>query len=232
MGHLNDNRIVAHDGTDPRSRAFDILRTQVRQAMDKEGWQVLGVTSPTPMCGKSVVAANLALSMARQPDRAVLLVDMDLQRPQISNYLGLRPSHGIIDVVEGRKTLSSAISRASFRSKHLLVLPCQKPTSQSSEMMASPSMAEMFQEIRRAYKDCTVIVDLPPILTGDHVIATLPHLDCAIFVAAVGNSTLAEVKECSKHFETTPILQVVVNKSTESTTSYYYQSAYAKMMPR
>ena len=52
-----------------------MLRTQVLQAMDHNGWQILAITSPTAGCGKSVTACNLAMSIARLPERSVLLVD-------------------------------------------------------------------------------------------------------------------------------------------------------------
>lgn len=209
-----------------------MLRTQVLQSMDKESWQILGVTSPAPACGKSVIASNLAMSMARQPGRSVLLVDMDLQKPQIANYFGLQCDHGVEDVLEGRASLSSSIVRASILNKHLLILPCHKPTMHSSEWMASPAMTAVFQEIRRDYKDYTVILDLPPILTSDDVIAILPQIDCALFVAAVGRSTLAEIRDCNKHLESTPVVQVVVNKAPDTATSYYYHSAYVKNLSR
>ena len=64
-----------------------MLRAQVLQSMDENGWQFLAVTSPTTGCGKSVTAINLALSVARQSERSVFLVDMDLQRPKIADYL-------------------------------------------------------------------------------------------------------------------------------------------------
>ena len=67
-----------------------MLRTQILQSMDMKAWQFLGITSATEGCGKSVVAVNLALSIARQPERSVLLVDLDLQKPQVANYLGLK----------------------------------------------------------------------------------------------------------------------------------------------
>src|SRR5262245_12915814 len=99
--HLESRRIVAHDVRDPRAKSFDILRTQVLRTMDTSHWQMLAVTSPTPGCGKTVTAVNLALSIARQSDRAVLLVDLDLQKPQVAACLGLTCSTGVLSVVEG-----------------------------------------------------------------------------------------------------------------------------------
>lgn len=70
--HLHDNRIVSHVITDPRSRSFDMLRTQILQSMDLKDWRILAITSPTAGCGKTVTALNLAISIARQPQRSIL----------------------------------------------------------------------------------------------------------------------------------------------------------------
>src|SRR5271170_55941 len=72
--YLLSQRIVCHNGADQRSRPYDMLRTQVIQSMNLKGWQILGVTSPTPGCGKTLTAVNLALSIARQPEHPVVLV--------------------------------------------------------------------------------------------------------------------------------------------------------------
>src|ERR1700728_2994376 len=57
--HLRANRIISHVATDPLTRSFDMLRTQVLQLMDQKKWKILAVTSPTPACGKTVTALNL-----------------------------------------------------------------------------------------------------------------------------------------------------------------------------
>ena len=92
--YLQSHRIVAYDGKDPRSRPFDLLRTEILSSMDLKGWKVLAVTSPTSGCGKTLVAVNLALSMARQSECQVCLVDLDLRRPQVATYSGIRISAG------------------------------------------------------------------------------------------------------------------------------------------
>ena len=226
--HLKSNRLVSYDIADVRSKSFDILRTQVLQSMDRESWQILGVTSPTPGCGKSVIAANLALSISRQPERSVLLVDMDLQKPQIANYLGLKCDQGLVSVLEGRINLSNSLIQARIRNQKFLVLPCETPSQNSSEWMASRSMGTILQEIRRDFRAWTVILDLPPILTSDDVISILPQIDCVLFVAGIGSSTAAEIKECNKYLELTRIVQVVANKAPDTATAYYHYSKYAK----
>jgi protein-tyrosine kinase len=223
---LEANRIIAHDIADPRSRSFDMLRTQVLQTMDMNSWHLLGVTSPTAGCGKSVIAINLALSIARQQERSVLLVDMDLQKPQVANHLELKCDRGLMDVLEGRTDVSSAIIHARIRNEQFSVLPCGASTQSSSDWMASRQMSAFLQEIKRDFKSWTVILDLPPILPSDDVISILPQIDSVLFVVAAATTTVPEIKECNKHLETTPVVRVVLNKAEDATPSYYSYSQY------
>ena len=220
--HLESKRIISHDIADLRSKFFDMLRTQILQTMDMKSWQLLAVTSPTAGCGKTTIAANLALSIARQPERSVLLVDMDLQKPQVANHLGLSCDQGLVSVLEGRTKLSTATIRAHIRNSQLTVLPCETSIQNSSEWMGSRQMSAVLQEIRRNFRSSLVILDLPPILTSDDVITILPQIDCVLFVAAAGSSTLQDVKECNKHLQSASIVRVVLNKVPETGTAYYY----------
>ena len=102
--HLERSRVVAHGASSEHGRYYDMLRTQVLQEMDKKSWQFLAVTSPTAGCGKSVTACNLAMSIARLPERSVLLVDLDLRKPMVANYLGIESNGGVLSVLEGRAT--------------------------------------------------------------------------------------------------------------------------------
>src|SRR4051794_28622228 len=99
--HLESMRIVSHNKDDLRARSFDMLRTQALQSMDANGWQLLAVTSATAGCGKTVTACNLALSIARLPERSVMLVDLDLRKPKIANYLGINQKSGVLSVLQG-----------------------------------------------------------------------------------------------------------------------------------
>lgn len=221
-GHLESNRIIAHDIEDARARSFDMLRTQLLQPMDMKTWHLLGVTSPTPGCGKTVVAVNLALSIARQPDRQALLIDMDLQRPKVANYLGLKAETGILSVLEGRTMLSSAVVPTRICNHQMLVLPCENATFRSSEWMATRQMTSLLQDVRRNFPGWTIILDFPPILAGDDVITVLPQIDCVLFVAGAGVSTKSEIKECNKHLDNASVIRVVVNKAQDSSTNHYY----------
>jgi protein involved in polysaccharide export with SLBB domain/Mrp family chromosome partitioning ATPase len=196
---LQSARIISHDAKDARSRSFDMLRTQVLQAMDAKGWQVLAITSPTAGCGKTLTAINLALSIARQPEREVLLVDVDLQKPQVGSRLGAKCSVGLVTVLQGQVSPVGAVFEACVGDHRMLVLPAETATVASSELMGSSAMHAVLRDLRQEFQSRIIILDLPPMLLGDDVIAILPHVDCVLLVAAVGTSTVQEIEECKRH---------------------------------
>lgn len=220
--HLQSKRIVAHNGADVRSRPYDMLRTQVLQSMAVGGWKSLGITSPTPGCGKTLTALNLALSIARLPDQSVVLVDLDLQRPQIANSLGLTSmGGGVLDLLEGRSSLASIAVPVRAGRQRIVVLPTAA-TRESSELMGSRAMRDFLQDLKRNYPSHIIILDLPPILSSDDVIAILPQVDSVLLVAAVGHTKASEVEQCNRHLQSSHLVRVVVNKATDTNSNYYY----------
>jgi protein-tyrosine kinase len=219
--HLESTRIVAYDPLCEGGRYYDMLRTQVLQAMDQNGWQILAITSPTAACGKTVTACNLAMSIARLPERSVLLVDMDLQKPKIAEYLGIQAKSGLLGVLQSRVGLSNAIVRASIAQNEMLVLPGEVCKSGSAEWMASQAMATSLQALKRDFRSHVIILDLPPVLVGDDVISILPQIESILLITSVGASTPSDIKECYKHIRSTPIVRVVVNKVSNKTEAYY-----------
>jgi len=90
----------------------------------------------------------------------------------------------------------------------------------SSELIASRAMSTLLQNIKRDFRSQTVILDMPPMLSSDDVIALLPQIDCVLLVAAVGTSTVSEIKQCSMHLQGAEVVRLVLNKSTEATIGY------------
>jgi protein-tyrosine kinase len=221
-GYLQSKRVIAYDGSDQRSRPYDMLRTQVLQSMNVGGWRILGVTSPGPGCGKTLTATNLAFSMARQGDQSVILVDLDLQKPQVANTLGIIPANGgALDLLQERHSLAGAAIPVRAGDRGILVLPTAA-TRESSELMGSRGMRNLLQDFRRNYRSHIVILDLPPMLSSDDVIALLPQIDCVLLVAAVGVSKASEIEECNRHLKSCHLVRLVVNKCADANANYYY----------
>jgi protein-tyrosine kinase len=224
--HLESTRILAYNPFHESGRTFDMLRTQVLQVMDDNGWQILAVTSPTSGCGKSVTACNLAMSIARLAERSVLLVDLDLHKPKVAEYLGISAQSGILSVLEGRTSVLNAIVRASVAQYQALVLPGQVCKAGAAEWMASQAMATTLQTLKREFRSHVIILDMPPVLVGDDVISILRQIDSILLITGIGTSTVPDIKECYKHLKSTPIVRVVVNKVSEKTESHYYGYGY------
>lgn len=208
--HLERNRVVTLDQDNPLRRTFDLLRTQVLQKMQEHGWRTLAVTSPSAQSGKTLVALNLALSIAHHPSRSALLVDFDLRRPQIASCLGLPEGVSLNEVLAGTAAVRSAIVHAGI--PRFLVLPTHRRIQGAAEVLASERVGRIIGALRDRYADRIVVLDLPPVTAVDDVIAVLPRVDCVLLVVGSGSSTRREIEESQRHLGRFNLLGVVVNK--------------------
>src|SRR5690606_1464199 len=97
--------VVSAGGEDPSHVAFNLLRTRVYREFRDKGWRSLAITSPTAGYGKTMVAVNLALSLARQPDCRTVLLDLDLRRSAVAKTLGIDTGGSLGDVLAGEGDL-------------------------------------------------------------------------------------------------------------------------------
>lgn len=218
--HLDAHRIISHQKTHPSSWAFDVLRTQVLQKMDENGWRTLAITSPSVESGKTVVAINLAMSIAQQTNRTALLVDFDLRRPSVARYLGLNRSVSLNDFLDGHVAIAEAMVNPGV--ERLVVLPTNAPVIGASEVLSSAKVGHLISELRERYSDRIVIFDLPPVLAADDVMTVLPRIDCVLMVVASGVSTQNEVEEAMNRLSKAELLGVVLNKDEAPTQNAYY----------
>lgn len=217
---LEKNRIVALNKNAPTSWVFDLLRTQVLQKMEENGWRTLAITSPTPEAGKTVVSINLAMSIAQQTNKTAMLVDFDLRRPKVGAYLGLPMEKSLNEFFDGKAELTDILVNPGI--PRLVVLPASQPVPKSSEMLSSKKMESLINEFRDRYDERIVIFDLPPLLNADDAIAILPKIDCVLMVVANGGSSKSEIEESMHHLANSNLLGVVLNKAEAMPRAYYY----------
>lgn len=217
---LENNRIVAQNKHDPTSWVFDSLRTQVIQKMEEKNWRTIAIVSPTPESGKSVVAINLAISIAQQPQKTAMLVDFDLRKPRVAQYLGIKREKSINNFLAGSATLSEIIVNPSI--PRLTIVPTNKPVSQSSETLSSSNIQKLIVELKERYDSRIVIFDLPPLLNTDDAMVLLPQVDCVLLVVGDGQNQESEIAETMRLLTKTSILGVVVNRAEVEARAYYY----------
>ena len=217
---LERNRIVSHAKNNIYSGVFDSLRTQVLHKMEENGWKTIAVVSPTPASGKTFVSINLAISIAHQPQKTAILLDLDLRRPKIASYLGLNVAQSMNDYLQGNAKLEDLMISPGIA--RLVVVPTMRPVAKSSEVLSSSKVVNLIQELRDRYESRIVIFDAPPILNSDDAMVLLPQVDCFLLVIANGMSTKAEVEEAMHYLPQEKLLGVVFNKADIETREYYY----------
>jgi len=217
---LWENRLISQNNADPRATPFQMLRTKTLQQMRKKGWTTLAISAPTPGAGKSLVAANLAVSIASEGNQSVLLVDMDLRKPSVHRYFGLRPEYGIHDYLDGSTDVENILVNPGL--ERLVILPGRKGVINSSEQISTPFVQNFVAELRNRYKDRLVIFDLPPILVSDDVMVFLPYVDCSLLIVESGTNTKKEVQESLAVIGSNPLLGTVLNKSENTEKSFVY----------
>jgi protein-tyrosine kinase len=218
--YLKKNRIVSFSKNDPMSISFDLLRTHVLQKMEENGWRTLAITSPTPESGKTVVAINLAMSIAQQTNKTAILVDFDLRRPKIGTYLGLSIGKSLNDYLDRTSEISELLVNPGI--PRLVVLPTKNSERKSSETLSSKQIANLIKELRQRYESRVVIFDLPPVLVADDVMVLLPHIDCVLMVVANGMSTKREIEDSLRQIPAAKLLGTILNKAETELTPYYY----------
>ena len=216
---LARHRIIADQSPSPAATAYNMLRTQVLQRIVAKGWNALALTSPGPGQGKTLTAINLAISLAREVNYTVLLVDLDLRNPSIHRYFGLDIKAGISDFLLHGTPLSEILVNPGIDS--VVLLPGREPIINSSEMLSSPMMQRLVEELKSRYPTRFVLFDLPPLLSAADALAFAPYVDAALMVIEEGGTTREELENAMTLLGQTQILGTVLNKSSEKITPYY-----------
>jgi Mrp family chromosome partitioning ATPase len=186
--------------------------------MKTKGWRALAVTSPGPGEGKTLTAVNLALSLARDVNQTVLLVDLDLRHPRVHRAFGFEPTVGIIDHLFAGVPLPDILFTPGV--ERLVVLPGRESYPHSSEILASPDMVALVQELKHRYPDRLVLFDLPPVLSADDALTFAPYVDAALLVVREGVTTQESFERALRYLGQTPIVGTVLNATPERLDGY------------
>ena len=168
--------IVHADPRSPRAESFRTLRTNLQYLDVERRDRCFVVTSSIGSEGKSTTSANLAISLADAGTR-VLLVDADLRKPRVADYMNIEGGVGLTDVLVGRAELEDVIQ--PWGRGQLFVLPAGHIPPNPSELLGSSRMAHIIEEFNRTFD--VVIFDSPPLL---------PVTDAAILAKSVGGAIL------------------------------------------
>ncbi|NNF67526.1 MAG: CpsD/CapB family tyrosine-protein kinase [Gammaproteobacteria bacterium] len=217
---MREKRVIPAGSGDVVADAYRMLRTRVLRGMKENRWNSLAITSPRSGEGKSLTAVNLALSMAREIDQTVLLVDLDLRRPSIHDFFGFEIEKGLSDYLTSDVPIEELLINPSM--DRFVVLPGRGRVDNSSELLASPKMTQLSEEIARRYENRVVVYDLPPVLAVDDALAFSNQVDAFLLVVEEGGTPAEEIIAAHDVLAESNIIGTVLNKASDTTGQYYY----------
>lgn len=216
------NPLVTLQGS-PRAEAYRSIRTNLQYVDVDRPPKTVVITSCLPLEGKSTTAANLAIVLA-QGGSKVLLVEADLRKPRVAEYLGIDGSVGLTDVLSGQAQVDDSI--VPWQRGLLDCLPSGAIPPNPSELLGSKQLADLVSELASRYD--MVILDAPPLLpvTDAAILATVA--DGAILITRWGATRHEQAEQAADSLRqiNANLLGVVLNFVPEKRRAGTYDYGY------
>ena len=187
------------------------------------------VSSSNPNEGKTFISINLALSIALEQDKTVLLVDADVLRPSLHRELEFESKKGLLEyLLDEVHSLSKVIYNTNI--PNLKIIPAGKPHHLTNELLASTRMEELATELAERYPDRLVIFDCPPILGVTETPVLSDLVGQAIVVVEESKTKIDDVKRAVSQLNSDIAIGCVMNKTVRSQKDGYgyYGYGYGK----
>lgn len=183
------------------------------------------VVSALPGEGKTYTAMNLAISMAMEKNTKVLLIDLDVVKPALTESLGLSGEKGLIDLlIDDSVSVPDVLYKTNI--PKLSMIPAGARHGHSTELLASNEMKLLCEEFSARYRDRVIILDAPPLLNTSHA-RVIAHLAGQIlFVTEAGKTLKHEITDAISQLDKEKIVGMVLNKSRRIFGSNYAYGMY------
>jgi exopolysaccharide/PEP-CTERM locus tyrosine autokinase len=171
------------------------------------------VTSALPSEGKTFVSVNLALSMATEMDRTVLLIDGDPAKGDVCRVLGIEPSRGFTEILEaGGHYIDDAILKTNI--EDLAVLPSGPRLPNTDELFASELTRRVTRQLAEDDRNRIILVDAPPLLASTEAAALARLAGQVVVVVEADRTPQANVTEALALLDGCEGVSLVLNKVT------------------
>ncbi|MDO6763573.1 XrtA-associated tyrosine autokinase [Agarivorans sp. 1_MG-2023] len=178
------------------------------------------VTSANPGEGKTFTSINLALSLALEKDKTVLLIDSDVLKPTVSKTLGIGQHMGLMEYLLGQTNdVADVIYHTNI--PNLRIMPAGMPHHLSNELLASEKMRSLTQELNSRYSDRVVLFDSPPILGVNETVVLSNFIGQAVVVVEQDSTKMAAIKSAVSQFSEELAIGYVLNKAVHGKTGTY-----------
>jgi non-specific protein-tyrosine kinase len=204
------NRCVGllSDGQD--CEYFKLLRTQIRQKMEKQGWNSLMITSVGPGEGKTTTAINLAAMFAKEYAQTVMLIDADFHQQSIHRYLGYEQNEGLVEHLLENVPLQDVITWPGI--EKLTIISGGRTLMEGAELLNSPRMRDLVREMKQRYSDRYIFFDVPPLMVGADALSFAPVVDAVLVVVEAGKTPMPELQKALALLPKEKVLGLVMNR--------------------
>lgn len=218
-----ERRLLVSSDTDEDKAyiaAYRMLRTRLLHRARTNNWTTIAVTSAGPNDGKTLTVINLALGLAREKSRDVVLLDMDMRNPSVCRALGVQPGYELRDYLEHGNDPQGLFFTVG--NENLLIAGSVTPTEHASELLAGSRFDDLMEIVKRGTVDPIVLIDLPPVLITDDALVVAPKIDAILVVASEGLTDRTDLTKALELLSEFPIAGVVLNRAAETAPDYHY----------
>ena len=215
--------LVQDQATDAAARAdaaYRMLRGRVLNRIRTSNWSCVGISSPGPGEGKTVTTLNLAICIAREKQRPVYLLDLDMRNPSVLAYVGVRPPIGLSRYFSDGLSADQVLFETNMPG--LIVGGNREPVANASELLATSRLAQLLAYIRRRSPDALIIIDLPPVMSTDEALVVAPKVDGMLLVVSEGITRRDQLRRCTDMLSDFPVAGIIMNRSSEGLGRKYY----------
>ena len=209
---LRQNRVLTGHEPAVFRESYQLLRTQILQRLEENHWNTLAVTSPCASEGRTLTAINLAISMAREIDYTVVLVDANLRHSVLLDYLGVPERRGLGNYLTEDILIEELLIQPYYL-EDLVVLPGGQAVENSAELLNSSKMTRLVSDMKSATDKCIIIFDVPPVLGTAETLAFSAQVDAALLVIEDGVTNRKDVARAVDLLSNTNVVGTVLNKS-------------------
>jgi len=198
---------------------YKVLRTKIQFLTRHKGLNTVMVTSAREAEGKTLTCINLAITFAKAFNQTVMLVDGDLRRQSVHRVMGYESGAGLVDYLLQERPLQDLVVWPGI--EQMTLISGGRTVSNSAELLSSPRMKALVEEMKTRYEDRYVLFDSAPVLSGADAMALAAHVDCLVMVVEEGRTSLREVKKAISMLPAEKLLGFVLNRQKKSMTRGY-----------
>jgi protein-tyrosine kinase len=206
---LKQNRCITTFTDRPENEAYKVLRELIQQYAEKHGGNSIMLTSALPGEGKTLTAINLAFAFAREFEQTVLLVDCDLKKQNIHTVMGFKGERGLVDYLLGRCLITDLMIWPGI--EKLTLISGGMTIEESSEILGSPRMKNLVDEMKNRYPNRYIIFDVPPILTSSDAMVFAGLVDQILVVVQADKTSMVDLNAALKMIPKDKIVGLVLN---------------------